>query len=447
MIKGVTRVVGKIVEFKPKKHREYIPGQMILRVKEAAVGPRVAGVGPRFTAAHAKSLPQAVAGPLDYLRNTAGLKRVTPLFSTRQDQLRRAGVSSVERHRLAVLSSVADSVNEDLRGFTLVEVDPKKVTPALARHLQASEAVEIAEPMPARWLAAATADPMENLQWGLRAIKWFDADIPAAGNLKVGVMDTGIDRMHPDLSAIPLDYRHHGLSARDLIGHGTHVSGIITATVNNEVGIAGIAQCSLVMWKIFPDQPDSDSEFYVDGERYLQALAEARNAGVRVVNLSIGGTARSQTEQLLFRRLEQAGVVVAAAMGNEYQEGNPIEYPAAYDTVFAVGAVAENGRRAVFSNTGKHIGLVAPGANILSTLPMKASPYLDETEYAAWSGTSMATPHVSGAAALLAAKHPELVPVEIKKKLRETAQKLPIMKKSWTREYGSGLLDLKRALS
>jgi subtilisin family serine protease len=80
-----------------------------------------------------------------------------------------------------------------------------------------------------------------------------------------------------------------------------------------------------------------------------------------VVNLSIGGTASSQTEQLIFRTLENRGIVVVAAMGNEYEDGNPTEYPGAYKTVLAVGAVAENMRRSVFSNTGSHIALVEPG--------------------------------------------------------------------------------------
>jgi subtilisin family serine protease len=166
------------------------------------------------------------------------------------------------------------------------------------------------------------------------------------------------------------------------------------------------------------------------------------------LNLSIGGTASSETEQLLFRRLEAAGVAVVAAMGNDYQAGNSTEYPAAYATVFAVGAVAENGRRSSFSNTGQHIALVAPGSNILSTLPMKASPYLDETEYASWSGTSMATPHVSGVAALAAAKFPNLSPLDLKKRLRDTARKLPAMKnKPWTKEYGTGVVDVKNILT
>ena len=156
------------------------------------------------------------------------------------------------------------------------------------------------------------------------------------------------------------------------------------------------------MWKIFPETP-IDGEYYVDANLFADALREAARAGLSALNMSIGGTQSSRTEALLMRRLVDRGVVVVAAMGNEFAEGNPKEFPAAYDGVLAVGAVAENRERSAFSNTGSHIGICAPGSNILSTLPRRRSSFRDETMYASWSGTSMATPHVTAAAALVAA--------------------------------------------
>lgn len=315
------------------------------------------------------------------------------------------------------------------------------------KHLKACKTVQIVEPMPARWLAGALVDPMQNLQWGLRAIRWFEAAIPDASEIRVGVLDTGIDTKHPDLRKVDVEYHHTSLSAQDIVGHGTHVAGIIAATANNGVGITGIASCTLAVWKIFPDEP-TFGDFYVDGERYLQALNAVIGAGVKVVNLSIGGTASSQTEAILFRRLEDLGITVCAAMGNEYEEGNPTTYPAAYREVFAVGSVAENCRRSWFSNTGRHIDIVAPGSNILSTLPTVRSPYRDETDYASWSGTSMATPHVAAAAALVAARFPDKDAGQIKKHLHRTTTRLPAMKnRAWTPAYGRGLLNLQKTLS
>ncbi len=199
------------------------------------------------------------------------------------------------------------------------------------------------------------------------------------------------------------------------------------------------------MWKIFRDEPDEDDgEYYVDDILYHQALNKARRAGVHVMNLSIGGTGSTKTEALLFKKLLSAGVTVVAAMGNEYRAGNPTEYPAAYSGVIAVAATDETNRRASFSNTGAHVGLAAPGVGILSTLPMRTSPARPrETQYAAWDGTSMATPHVAAAAALVLARKPGIGPDEVAKILKKSATKLKASKV----QVGAGLLNVQKALS
>jgi Subtilase family len=100
-----------------------------------------------------------------------------------------------------------------------------------------------------------------------------------------------------------------------------------------------------------------------DFDFYSQALSAALDSEIKVINLSIGVGLHSETEQIVFNELADSGVTVAATMGNEYEEGNPTEYPAAYDGVMAVGAVDEVDRRESFSNTGAHIALAAPGVN------------------------------------------------------------------------------------
>lgn len=427
---------------------EYVPGQLLIRVRAGAVRPHVAARGLTFAAAGARSLPDAVAEPLDYLRRNAGLTALRPLFSARREHLARAEVSVPDRHRLAVLSSVSDSESEELAGISLAALDPKKITAQLVKHLQHSKVIEFVERMPARWVAAApAADPKQNMQWGLRAVRWFEASRPDAGAVDVAVLDTGVDTRHPDLAPLSITYHHDGVSAEDIVGHGTHVSGIIAAAINNGIGITGIANCRLVVWKVFGDRPYR-GDYYVDAELYLRALNAVGVGGVAAVNLSIGGTASSRTEALLFARLVRANVTVVAAMGNGYEEGNRTEYPGAYQGVIAVGALSPALKRAPFSSTGKHIALVAPGMSILSTLPTRRSVYRDETDYAAWDGTSMATPHVSAAAALLAARSPGMSPAAIASRLRDTATRVPEMRgRKWTQLYGSGLLNLKSALS
>jgi subtilisin family serine protease len=137
-------------------------------------------------------------------------------------------------------------------------------------------------------------------------------------------------------------------------------------------------------------------------------------------------------------------------MGNEFKEGNPKEYPAGYPGALGVGAIDEADKRASFSCTGAHIGLVAPGVNILSTVPRVKASFADHTNYDSWPGTSMATPHVAGAAALVYGRtaKSKAAADAVVKRLTSTARKLAGMKKKkFTREYGSGLLDLAAALA
>jgi hypothetical protein len=332
--------------------------------------------------------------------------------------------------------------------MTIVWLGDREVSPQLLRTVESSPAVAFAERVPARWLSAVeTADPRHNRQWGLRAIRWFDADVPAAEEVTVAICDTGVDEAHPDLQGVVSSYDHEGATATDIVGHGTHVSGIVAARSDDVAGVVGVARCRVAMWKVFPDEPTAGN-FYVDGTRFLRALNAVASSGAKVLNLSLGGTQSSQAEQLLFDRLERAGVTVVAAMGNEHDHGNPVEYPAAYNHVLAVGAVAETNRRSPFSNTGAHIGLAAPGSNVLSTLPTAASSVRPDTRYASWSGTSMATPHVAAAAAIVAGRHPDWMPADTKQHLQARAAKVADMGgKSFTDEFGAGLLDIASLLA
>lgn len=435
-----------------RQRSPFVPGLLVLRIKEDLVA-NVPDLRTATAAAvRAFRLPESVEAPLQHLERRRLLRDIIPVFA-------RTGGRPPARAYLcafAFAQSVREAENEDLRGINLVRLSPKADLAKIEKQLSGVPGIGYVHRVPARWLAqagpaATSADPLVNRQWGLRAIRWFDVSpLPSAVAVKVAVLDTGIDTTHPDLRGRVASYVHAGAKAADIIGHGTHVSGIVAANANNRVGIAGICDAALHVWKIFGDRPAPDGEYYVDELLYQRALNAARAAGVRVVNLSIGGTQRSRTEELLFRRLIASGATVVAAMGNEYLEGNPLEYPAAYPGVVAVGAVDEAGRRAYFSNTGRHIALSAPGTNILSTLPMRPSVVRprEETRYAAWNGTSMATPHVSAAAALLAARYPDWSPQQVAERLRATATKLQAMGgRERTPQYGAGLLNLKDALS
>jgi subtilisin family serine protease len=430
---------------------EYIPGQMIVRFARAALGPVALALGSGAIALHEalRALPEAVTAPLEFLAGNAGLKGGASLTGAALPA--RMPALTAARAKAQVLQSAAGAGTEVLSGVSVLHVDANAVDAKLLRRLAGSDAIELVEPMPARWLLAEPApDPRVNLQWALRAIRWFEAKASTidASAQRVAVLDTGIDASHPDLADAVAHYSDNGLGKRDVLGHGTHVGGIVSALIDNAVGIAGVSRAKLAMWKVLPDKPNAkDETFYVDGESYLRSLGEVLAMGIRVVNLSIGGTAKSRTEALLFRHLADAGVVVCAASGNEYEDGNPTEYPAAYAGVIAVGATDMLNRRASFSNTGRHLHVMAPGTQILSTLPLRASAYRDQSQYDAWDGTSMASPHVAGAVSLLLAKHPALSVADVRKRLADSAARVPMMRgKRHTPSYGHGLLDLEALL-
>jgi subtilisin family serine protease len=335
------------------------------------------------------------------------------------------------------------------RAPRLVELKVSKGTsPAqLAAHVARMKDVEYAFVPPVRTLfarrAKAGADPLASRQWGHGAIRLGHARAAAgfknATNITVAVVDSGIDMGHPDLKHAIKEYKNflRG-SDKDFVGHGTHVAGIIAATAGNGLGISGVCGGKILALKALPrDGQEFDAAAYYRALRYVIGKAQ-------VLNLSLGGE-KDPAEIDILRDVMTAGVVVIAAMGNEHEEGNPTEYPAAIAEVCAVGASDELDKRAGFSNTGRHIDLVAPGVGILSTTPTFRYDGDGEQEYDSWDGTSMATPYVAGVAALILAKSPGLTPAQVIRKLTSSADRVAGAKKGST-AYGAGRLNCEKAL-
>ena len=296
-------------------------------------------------------------------------------------------------------------------------------------------------------------DPDWPLQWGPAKI-----GAPAAWSIVTGtpdmviaVLDTGIYLEHEDLSTqlwtnageIPGNWVDddgngkvddvHGWhfyhswtgstylpaedgDVRDDNGHGTHVSGIAAAATNNGVGIAGLAWGARIMpVKVLNQYGDG---FYSD---LAAGLVYAAENGARVINMSLGGVEPSQTLCAAVDYARRHGALVVSATGND---GAPwIRYPAACPGVLAVAATDPNDQWATFSNYGPQVDLAAPGQDIYSTW-CHQNIYLklcDGNYYLAKSGTSMATPHVSGVAALIWSLRPGLSSSQVISRLLETS--------------------------
>lgn len=342
--------------------------------------------------------------------------------------------------------SVAAAPDPSLAGLNLLEVEDPRSAARLARALDSEASVEYAEVIPQRWLAAAPS-PARNRQWGLRAARWFEAAPVTAKGIRIGVIDSGADAEHPDLKG-RISTVHGPAPKTDESGHGTHVCGIVAAASNDETGVAGVVEgVELEVWKVVGNEGDGAAA-EIDPDSYVKALGAALTSGVRVVNLSIAGDVHSESEERLMEALIRAGIVVVAAGGNNHLDGNPICYPAAHPGVIAVGSADEAERRSAFSSTGSYIDLLAPGSNVLSTLPRRRAGAREERMYGVMSGSSMAAPMVSGVAAALVARGADWTPARIKEHFHRTARRPPEMKgRTRTDAHGTGMLDIAAALS
>jgi subtilisin family serine protease len=257
----------------------------------------------------------------------------------------------------------------------------------------------------------------------------------------VAVIDSGFDLAHPDLAGVtlvsPRNETFNNTDVTDVIGHGTHVAGTIFATADNATGIAGIApDSSLMPIKVLDG---AGSGFFSD---VLDGVDWARTHGADIINLSLGGLLSSDQIALFqptFSAARAAGILVVAAAGNS---GNPfMYYPAGLNGVVSVGAVDHSDVAADFSTFNRAVDLSAPGVDTLSTV-LDAD---DPSGYARFSGTSMASPHVAGVAALVWAARPSLDVAELEGVLRAGATDRGDPGRD--DHYGSGEVDALGALA
>jgi thermitase len=304
---------------------------------------------------------------------------------------------------------------------------------AVAQALAARAGVEWAQPNFIRRIAMIPNDPLYDRQWGLRKI-----DAPAAWEVTLGspsivvaVIDTGVDLTHPDLQGRLVPGRNllePELPPQDDGGHGTHVAGTIAATINNGMGVAGVAPGASIMPIKALKANGSGKDTTV-----AQGVMWAADNGARIVNMSFGGTEVSRPLSEAVSYAARKGIITVVAAGNEGVE-TP-SYPAATEPNIAVAATDQNDRRGPYSNFGSWIVISAPGTGIWSTW------WGGQSSYRLDNGTSMAAPHVSGVIALMLSLRPELTIPEITGILRSTAD--PVQEPG----IGAGRVNAGRALS
>lgn len=350
-----------------------------------------------------------------------------------------------------------------------------------------------------------------NHQWNFSALdmtKAWDLEAGGKASIIVAVVDTGITTqagnftyrnwngsalvnqtfafaVNPDLAAsrlvTPYDFVNGSTSVFDLDGHGTHVSGTIGEDTNNSLGASGMAYGVKIMpvkvcagyWDVqfarakagITGQAPLDSGGCTNSD-IAAGIRYAADNGAKVINISLGGDSSSQTILSAITYAVGKGAFVAAAGGNEYEDGNPSEWPAAdapgLDGLMSVAATNRSGNRAHYSNTGSYIEIAAPGGSSRdqsagtgyiwqSTLIFTDqdpaigffNPRFDRYAEIGYQGTSMATPHVVGMAALMMS-HGITAPAAVETIIRRTAKDLGDAGKD--NSFGYGLIQPRAAL-
>lgn len=289
-------------------------------------------------------------------------------------------------------------------------------------------------------------------QWGLYNSAHTDIDISACSawdyatgrDIKIAIVDTGVDSTHIDLdsniSNLNYDTETYSTTIQLYENHGTHCAGIAAAIKDNTTHIAGVAPEATII-SVSCNLGDTTTNSRI---RRAKGITWSYQHGADVISNSWhSGTHHSAIDDAIYNAFingrQGKGCVIVFSAGNDAH--NYVNYPAdCNDTILVVGSIDSTGNKATSSNYGAKLDLVAPGVNILSTLPNNTTGYL--------SGTSMACPHVAGVAALVLQRNPDLTVSQVNSIICSNAKKLSTANFNenkpyglWNNRYGYGLVD------
>jgi serine protease len=445
---------------------DFVPGEVIVRFKDQV-------------------LPASGADTLSARANSVGLQAVAggprrPMLmrlgndTQRTQAMQALGVAHKRKPRL--LGRVATESEQTLRD-TAVAVQALRARPDVA----SADLNYIRRPL------LVPNDTYYAYQWHYPMVNLPQAwDIttgtPAAGDVIVAVIDTGVQLNHPDLAGklIPgYDFISNPSVSLDNNGidpnpddpgdqftpakssfHGTHVAGTVGAATNNGGGVAGVSWGAKIMpIRVLGKGGGTDFDI-IEGVRYAAGLTNGSGTlpakRADIINLSLGGPGFSQTAQAVVTQVRNLGVIIIAAAGND--NSNQLFYPASYAGVVSVSAVDMNKVRAPYSNFGTEVDVAAPGGDVGSDLNNDGfvdgvlstkgddSTGVIQAAYEFENGTSMASPHVAGVAALMRAVYPGLTPAEFDLALSSGAIVDDLGTVGRDNNFGHGLINALKAV-
>ncbi|WP_065487681.1 S8 family serine peptidase [Streptomyces sp. PTY087I2] len=440
---------GKPVAFRPAKGREHIPVQRMSDKGHTLVIPADAHrlilsgkLDRRLFDITELSRPANLRSQRDGLKLIVGYRGKQA--ATAKAQVRDAGGTEVGR---SLKSLNAESV-------TTPTTDAPEIWKALTERRAGGAQVTTAAGIDRVWLDGVRKASLDKSVPQIGAPAAWKAGFTGKG-VKIAVLDTGTDSTHPDLKGQILAEKNfsEAKDTKDRVGHGTHVASIAAGTGAKSGGkFKGVApDAKLLSGKVL------DDEGYGEDSGILAGMEWAVAQGADIVNLSLGGPDTPEVDPLekaVDKLSAEKGVLFAIAAGNEGDEAGTVGSPGSADAALTVGAVDDKDKLAYFSSRGPRIGdgaikpdVTAPGVDTTAAIPSGSLIAQDVGEkpagYATISGTSMATPHVAGAAALLKQQHPGWKYAELKGAL--TASTKPGAYNPF--QQGSGRIQVDRAIA